>query len=103
MRLLATSRWLAGSQGEFPVHSPAQQLVDMVQLLIYAFVELRPAGASPLGVIVDLMANESWRRTFLLLQGAAPNMFNYGSSLDLVGGLPNFFPYSFKVALHPIP
>lgn len=98
LNLLASSRWLSASQGEFPVHSPAQQLVDMVQLLIYAFVELRPASETPLSPLVELLANEQWRKTFLLLHGAAPNMFNYGSSLDLVGGLPNYFPFSFKVA-----
>jgi hypothetical protein len=51
---------------------------NTVQLLIYAFVELRPAGAAPLGVIVNLLTKEQWRRTFLLLHGAAPSMFNYG-------------------------
>jgi len=98
LSLLGNSRWLSDMQGEFPVYSPAQQIVDMTQLLLHTFAELRPAGATAANAVNALLTDPKWHKTFSMLQAVTPNMFYFGSSLDLIGASSDVFPHSFKIA-----
>ncbi len=98
LSLLGNSRWLTDSQGEFPVYSPAQQIVDMTQLLLHCFCELRPPNASASNTVNALLTDPKWHKTFSMLQAASPNMFYFGSSLDLIGASADVFPHSFKIS-----
>jgi len=98
LALLGNSRWLYDTSGEFPVHSPAQQIVDMTQLLLHTFAELRPSGTSSKNAVNALLSEPKWFKTFSLLHAVSPNMFYFGSSLDLIGASTDMFPHSFKIA-----
>ena len=98
LSLLGNSRWLSDMQGEFPVYSPAQQIVDMTQLLLHTFAELRPAGSTTANAVNALLTDPKWHKTFSMLQAVTPNMFYFGSSLDLIGASSDVFPHSFKIS-----
>jgi hypothetical protein len=98
LSLLGNSRWLGDNQGEFPVYSPIQQIVDMTQLLLHTFAELRPAGTSASNAVNALLSDAKWHKTFSMLQAVSPNMFYFGSSLDLIGASADVFPHSFKIS-----
>jgi len=98
LSLLGNSRWLGDNQGEFPVYSPIQQIVDMTQLLLHTFAELRPAGTSAPNAVNALLSDSKWHKTFSMLQAVSPNMFYFGSSLDLIGASADVFPHSFKIS-----
>jgi len=98
LQLLGNSRWLHETAGEFPVHSPAQQIVDMTQLFLHTFAELRPSGTSSKSAVNALLSQRKWFKTFSLLHAVSPNMFYFGSSLDLIGASTDAFPHSFKIA-----
>ena len=98
LALLGNSRWLGENQGEFPVFSPAQQIVDMTQLLLHTFAELRPAGASAANAVNALLSDPKWHKAFSMLHAVSPNMFYFGSSLDLIGASADVFPHSFKIS-----
>ena len=46
LQQIGKAKFLGEFAGEFPVHSPSQQLVDMIQLLLHAAVELRNYASS---------------------------------------------------------
>ena len=112
LQQIGKSKFLGEFSGEFPVHSPSQQLVDMIQLLLHAAIELRnfdSNGAgdtvhasyhhleSPREILESLLHHANWKRSFSCLECIAPNMFYFGSSLDLVGAANVVFPPSFRV------
>lgn len=80
------------------MYSPAQQIVDMTQLLLHCFCELRPSNASASNTVNALLTDPKWHKTFSMLQAASPNMFYFGSSLDLIGASADVFPHSFKIS-----
>ena len=98
LQQIGQSRFLGEFAGEFPVHSPSQQLVDMIQLLLHAGVELRSVSdnESRRDVLANLLTQQNWKRSFSCLECIAPNMFYFGSSLDLVGAADVVFPPSFR-------
>ena len=98
LALLGNSRWLNDTQGEFPVYSPLQQIVDMTQLLLHSFAELRPTGTSAANAVNALVADPKWHKTFSMFQAVTPNMFYFGSSLDLIGACSEVFPHTFKIS-----
>ena len=98
LNLLGNSRWLSETQGEFPVYSPVQQIVDMTQLLLHCFAELRPSGTSASNAVNALLTDPKWHKTFSMFQAVSPNMFYFGSSLDLIGASADVFPHAFKIS-----
>lgn len=98
LSLLGNSRWLNDTQGEFPVYSPLQQIVDMTQLLLHSFAELRPPGTSAANAVNALVTDPKWHKTFSMFQAITPNMFYFGSSLDLIGACSEVFPHAFKIS-----
>jgi hypothetical protein len=112
LQQIGKSKFLGEFSGEFPVHSPSQQLVDMIQLLLHAAIELRNFNSnmagdtthasyhhleSPREILGSLLQHANWKRSFSCLECIAPNMFYFGSSLDLVGAANVVFPTSFRV------
>ena len=111
LQQIGKSKFLGEFSGEFPVHSPSQQLVDMIQLLLHAAIELRNFNSNMAGdtthasyhleppreILGSLLQHANWKRSFSCLECIAPNMFYFGSSLDLVGAANVVFPTSFRV------
>ena len=112
LQQIGKAKFLGEFAGEFPVHSPSQQLVDMIQLLLHAAVELRNYASSNgddyvympchylesrREILGSLLTHANWKRSFSCLECIAPNMFYFGSSLDLVGAANVIFPPSFRV------